>query len=55
MMTVSWGGMGELWFKEVTTVYVRKSRLTHEFMENNDYYTLVFLKDGNKKALQTLG
>ena len=55
MMTVSWGGMGELWFKEVTTVYVRKSRLTHEFMENNDYYTLIFLKDGNKKALQTLG
>lgn len=55
MMTVNWGGLGELWFKEVTTVYVRKTRLTHDFIENNDYYTLIFLKDGNKSSLKTLG
>lgn len=55
MMTVNWGGMGELWFKEVTTVYVRKSRYTHEFMDSNEYYSLVFLKDGHKDALGVLG
>ena len=32
-MTVSWGGLGTIWGKPVATVYVRKSRYTHEFME----------------------
>ncbi len=31
-MTVSWGGVGVLWRKNVTTVYVRQSRYTKEFM-----------------------
>ena len=26
MMTVSWGGLGTLWYKPVTTVYVRPQR-----------------------------
>lgn len=55
MMTVNWGGLGELWFKEVSTVYVRRSRHTHTFMEKSDYYTLIFLKDGHKDALTTCG
>ena len=37
-MTVSWGGLGTIWGKPVATVYVRKSRYTHEFMEDNDYF-----------------
>ena len=35
-MTISWGGLGTLWGKPVATVYVRKSRYTHDFMEDND-------------------
>ncbi|MBS5704211.1 MAG: flavin reductase [Butyricicoccus pullicaecorum] len=55
MMTVSWGGFGELWSKEVTTVYVRQSRYTMQFMDKNSYYALIFLKDGHKDALGVLG
>lgn len=54
-MTVSWGGVGILWKNPVTTVYVRQSRYTKEFMDNNEYYTLTFLKDGHKKELTLLG
>ena len=35
-MTISWGGLGTLWGKPVATDYVRKSRYTHDFMEDND-------------------
>ena len=41
-MTISWGGLGTLWGKPVATVYVRKSRYTHEFMDREDYFTLSF-------------
>ena len=54
-MTVSWGGVGVLWRKNVSTVYVRQSRYTKEFMDNSDYYTLTFLKDGYKDKLSLLG
>ncbi len=30
-MTVSWGGMGVLWGKEVATIYIRPQRYTKEF------------------------
>lgn len=54
-MTVSWGQMGELWGKEVCTVYVRHSRYTLEFMDKNDLFTLSFLSDGHKKELGVMG
>lgn len=55
MMTVSWGGFGQLWRTDVCTVYVRQSRYTMEFMDKNEYYTLIFLKEGHKDALGVLG
>jgi flavin reductase (DIM6/NTAB) family NADH-FMN oxidoreductase RutF len=55
MMTVSWGGLGVLWRKPVTTVYVRHTRLTHDYMDKNDFYVLTFLKDGHRSALNLLG
>lgn len=55
MMTVSWGGLGQLWGTDVSTVYVRQSRYTLEFMDKNGYYTLIFLKDGHKDVLGVLG
>ena len=35
-MTVSWGGVGELWGKDVVFVFVRPQRYTLEFMEKYD-------------------
>ena len=54
-MTISWGGLGTLWNKPVATVYVRTSRYTYEFMENNDYFTISFYPEEYKKTLGVLG
>lgn len=54
-MTVSWGGLGTIWGKPVATVYVRKSRYTHDFMEDNDYFTVSFYPEECRKELNVLG
>ncbi len=54
-MTVSWGGMGTIWGKPVVMVYVRASRYTHEFMDDNAYFTLSFYPEQYKKELGVLG
>ena len=54
-MTVSWGGIGELWGKDVTFVFVRPQRYTKEFIDNSDYFTLSFFDDEYKDALKLCG
>ena len=54
-MTISWGGMGTLWGMPVVTTYVRTSRYTHEFMEDNDYFTVSFYPEDMKKILGVYG
>ncbi len=54
-MTASWGGMGELWNREVCFIFIRPQRYTFEFIEKNDYFTVSFLGEENKKALAFCG
>ena len=54
-MTVSWGGLGTIWNRPVATVYVRTSRYTHEFMDNNEYFTVSFYPEEYKNVLGVLG
>lgn len=54
-MTISWGGAGTLWSKPVVTAYVRTSRLTHDFMDKEDYFTVSFYPEEYKKTLVVLG
>ena len=54
-MTVSWGGLGTLWSRPAATVYVKKNRYTHQFMEKNDLFTVSFFPESCKKALGWLG
>ena len=54
-MTVSWGGIGELWNKDVCFVFVRPQRYTYEFMEKNDYFSLSFFGGDYKKELGICG
>lgn len=54
-MTASWGGLGILWNKNVATIYVRPSRYTHDFIENNGTLTLSFFPEECRKALQICG
>lgn len=54
-MTVSWGGIGELWNKDVCFVFVRPQRHTFEFIEENDFFTLSFFGGEYKKELGICG
>lgn len=39
-MTISWGGIGELWGRHVVTVYVSGDRATKKMMDDNAYFTV---------------
>ena len=54
-MTISWGGLGTIWGMPVATVYVRTSRYTHDFMDDNEYFTVSFYPEEMKKTLGVLG
>lgn len=54
-MTVSWGGVGELWSRDVAFVFVRPQRYTYEFMEQGEYFTLSFFGGAYKKELALCG
>ena len=54
-MTISWGGMGELWGRPVVTVYVSSSRYTYSFMERNDYFTVTAFPETMRNALIYIG
>ena len=56
-MTIGWGGLGVLWGKDrpVITVYVEKRRYTHQFMEDNDYFTVTAFTKDYDSTLHYLG
>lgn len=54
-MTASWGGMGELWNRKVSIVFVRPQRYTWKFMEKNGLFTMSFFGPGYRKALNYCG
>ena len=54
-MTASWGGLGVIWRKNVSYVFVRYSRYTYEFMEKNSTFTLSFFPEEYRKALTFCG
>ena len=50
-MTVSWGGIGELWGKDMATIYIRPQRYTKKFLDENNYFTLSFYPEQYKDAV----
>lgn len=55
MMTASWGGLGELWSKNVCFIFVRPQRYTYEYLEKHDLFTVSFYGSEHKKALAFCG
>ena len=51
----SWGGVGELWGRYVSTIYIRPQRYTLEFVEREDYYSLCFFGPEYRQALNLCG
>ncbi len=54
-MTVSWGGFGVLWNKNVFFCFVRPQRYTQEFIEESDNISLSFFGEEHRNALVFCG
>lgn len=54
MMTVSWGAVGELWGKDMVTVYIRPERYTNQFVDENEYFSLSFYPADMKKQIHSV-
>ena len=54
-MTVSWGGIGELWGKDVAFIFVRPQRYTKEFIDKEGKMTLSFFGGEKKKEMALCG
>ena len=54
-MTASWGGMGVLWRKHVAFVFIRPQRYTFTLTEQADRFSLSFLGEEYRDALNLCG
>lgn len=54
-MTVSWGGFGVLWGKNVAFIFIRESRYTKEFIDGNDFFSISFTSEEYRDALNYCG
>ena len=54
-MTASWGGLGVLWGKPVSFVFIRPQRYTLEFVDQQEYYSLCFFDKAYRPALNYCG
>lgn len=59
-MTISWGSLGCIWNGEdsarpIVSVYVKPCRYTHDFIENNEIFTVTFFDKKYKPDLGILG
>jgi flavin reductase (DIM6/NTAB) family NADH-FMN oxidoreductase RutF len=54
-MTVSWGGVGEIWGRDAAFIFIRPQRYTYEFIEKNDLFTISFFGGEYKKELALCG
>ncbi len=54
-MTISWGGVGELWGKDVVFAFIRPQRYTKEFMDKSEYFTVSFFDEKYKDILRLCG
>lgn len=55
MMTASWAGFGMFWGKNAVTVYIRESRYTRKFFNENDLFTVSFYDKTYRDALNKCG
>lgn len=54
-MTISWGSMGELWGKDIMTVFVDTTRYTYKYMQSSDFFTVCGFPEKYHDDLKYLG
>ena len=53
-MTISWGGMGTMWYKPMIFLFVRPTRYTFEFLSRHDELTVSFYEDEYRNVLANI-
>ena len=54
-MTIGWGGIGTLWGRTALTVYLADKRYTKEFMDREQYFTVMVFDVENSRVLDYMG
>lgn len=54
-MTAGWGGMGYMWGRPAVFVFIRESRYTLEFMNQNEKFSISFFDPERKDVLRVCG
>ena len=54
-MTIGWGGIGTLWGRTALTVYVAEKRYTKEFLDREQYFTVMAFDVEHSKVLRHMG
>lgn len=54
-MTASWGGLGIMWGENVAFVFIRQTRYTKEFMDQQKKFSLSFPSEEYREAMKYLG
>lgn len=54
-MTVSWGGVGVLWGKNVAFIFIRDSRYTNELLKENGLFSISFPNEQYREAMNYCG
>ena len=54
-MTASWGGFGELFYKNISILFVRPQRYTREFLDSQKAYSLCFFDESYREKLTYCG
>lgn len=54
-MTASWGGVGFIWNKPVAFIFVRDSRYTFNFLQENASFSLSFFPKSHRNTLNLCG
>lgn len=55
-LTIGWGMLGNVWSKDCCIVYVKPSRYSYHYFENNDYFSLcLFDEELNPSIIRFFG
>lgn len=54
-MTISWGGLGVLWNKNVAYIFIRDSRYTKELLDKDPFFSISFFTEEHRAALSYCG
>lgn len=54
-MTASWGGMGYIWNRPASFIFIRDTRYTYQFLEREEGFTLSFFTEDYRGALKICG